>query len=127
MRSGLTNCAIILLSGNAAFVSPYSIYFENPIIKEPYKFVSGSLERLKEVLTWMRFVCEGLKRGRDPNGKIWISPHMTINCGNLKYIPTFEHSTEAFINLVGTLAVRESASLHRSVRRFWAACRRWVL
>jgi hypothetical protein len=94
---------------NPTLVSPYSIYFENPRIKEPYKFVSGSLERLKEVLTWTRFVCEGLKCGRDPNGKIWISPHMTINCGNLKYIPTFEHSTEAFINLVGTLAVRENA------------------
>jgi hypothetical protein len=64
---------------------------------------------LKEVLIWTYFVCEGLKRGRDPNGKIWISPHMTFNCGNLKYIPTFEHSTEAFINLVGTLAVKENS------------------
>lgn len=34
---------------------------------------------------------------------------MTLNCGNLKYIPTFEHSTEAFINVVGTLAVKENA------------------
>ncbi len=94
---------------NTALVSPYSIYFENPTIKEPYKFVLGSFGRFKEVLTWARFVCEGLKREREPNGKSWISPHMTINCGNLKYIPTFEHSTEAFINVVCTLAVKENA------------------
>jgi hypothetical protein len=46
---------------NPALVSPYSIRFENPPIKEPYKFVSGSLEKFKEVLTWTRFVCEALK------------------------------------------------------------------
>lgn len=94
---------------NPTLVSPYSIYFESPRIKEPYKFVSGSLERLTEVLTWTRFVCEGLKREREPNGKTWVSPHLTINCGNLKDAPTFEHSTESFINAVGALAVKENA------------------
>jgi hypothetical protein len=94
---------------NPTLVSPYSIRFENPLVKEPYKFVSGSLERLKEVLTWARFVCEGLKREREPNGKTWVSPHATINCGNIKDAPTFEHSTEAFINTVGALAVKENA------------------
>ncbi len=94
---------------NPTLVSSYSIYFENPVLKEPYKFVSGSLERLTEVLTWTRFVCEGIKRRRDPNGKTWVSPHMTINCGNLKDAPTFEHSTEVFINAVGSLAVKENA------------------
>ena len=94
---------------NPTLVSPYSIYFENPRIKEPYKFVSGSLERLKEVLTWTRFVCEGLKCEREPNGKTWVSPHATINCGNLKDAPAFEHSTEIFINIVGALAVKENA------------------
>lgn len=94
---------------NPMLVSPYSIYFENPIIKEPYKFVSGSLERLTEVLTWTRFVCEGLKCDKDPNGKIWISQHATVNCGNLKDAPSFEHSTESFINAVGALAVKENA------------------
>ncbi len=54
---------------NPTLVSPYSVYFENARIEEPYKFVSGSLERLTEVLTWTRFVCEGLKRAKDPNGK----------------------------------------------------------
>lgn len=94
---------------NPTLVSPYSIYFENPPVKEPYKFVSGSLERLKEVLTWARFVCEGLKREREPNGKTWVSPHATINCGNLRHVPTFEHSTEIFINAVGALAVKENS------------------
>jgi hypothetical protein len=94
---------------NSMLVSPYSIRFENPPIKESYKFVSGSLEKFKEVLTWARFVCEALKRERDPNGKIWVSPHVTINCGNLKDAPTFEHSTETFINQVGALAVKENA------------------
>ena len=94
---------------NPTLVYPYSIYAENPRIKEPYKFVSGSLERLTEVLTWTRFVCEGQKRERDPRGKTYVSPHVTINCGNLKDAPTFEHSTETFINAVGKLAVKENA------------------
>jgi hypothetical protein len=78
---------------NPALVYPYSIYSENPKIKEQYKFVSGSLERLTEVLTWARFVCEALKIKRDPNGKTYVSPHLTINCGNLKDAPSFEHLT----------------------------------
>ncbi len=94
---------------NPTLVSQYSIYFENPIIKEPYKFASGSLERLTEVLTWTRFVCEGVKRVKDPNGRTWVSPHVTVNCGNLKDAPSFEHSTEAFINIIGALAVKENA------------------
>ena len=94
---------------NPTLVSPYSIYFESSRIKEPYKFVSGSLERLKEVLTWARFVCEGLKREKDPDGKIWISPHATINCGNLRDAPSFEHSAESFVNAVGALVVKENA------------------
>ena len=96
---------------NPTLVYPYSIYAENPRIKEPYKFVSGSLERLTEVLTWTRFVCEALKRERDPNGRIYVSPHLTINCGNLKDAPSFESSTETFINVnvIGALAVLENA------------------
>ncbi len=94
---------------NPALVSPYCIYFEREQTREPYKFVSGSLECLKEILTWARFVCEGLKREREPNGKTWVSPHMTINCGNLKDAPTFERVTETFINQVGVLAVKENA------------------
>lgn len=94
---------------NPSLVNPYSIYFESPKIKEPYKFVSGSLERLKEVLIWTRFVCEGLKREREPNGRNWISQHATINCGNLRDAPSFEYSTESFINAVGVLAVKENS------------------
>lgn len=94
---------------NPALVNPYSIYSESPKIKEPYKFVSGSLERLTEVLTWARFVCEGLKIKQDPNGKTYVSPHLTISCGNLKDAPSFERVTETFINAIGVLAVLENA------------------
>lgn len=94
---------------NPALVIPYSIHSESPQIKEPYKFVSGSLEQLTEVLTWARFVCEGLKIKRDPNGKTYVSPHLTINCGNLKDAPSFERVTETFINAIGALAVKENA------------------
>lgn len=94
---------------NPTLVSQYSIYFEMSNIKELYKFVSGSLERLKEILIWTRFVCEGLKREKEANGKTWVSPYATINCGNLKDAPTFEHSSETFINAVGALAVKENA------------------
>lgn len=94
---------------NPALVYQYSIYSENPRIKEPYKFVSGSLERLTEVLTWARSVCEGLKIKREANGKTYVSPHLTINCGNLKDAPSFERGTETFVNAVGALAVKENA------------------
>ena len=94
---------------NPTLVYPYAVYAENQRIKEPYKFVSGSLERLTEVLTWTRFVCEALKRERDPNGRTYVSPHLTINCGNLKDAPSFESSTETFINVIGALAVLENA------------------
>ena len=94
---------------NSTLVYHYSIYAENPKIKEPYKFVAGSLERLTEVLTWTRFVCEALKRERDPNGRIYVSPHLTINCGNLKDAPSLERSTEVFINAIGMLALQENA------------------
>ena len=94
---------------NPALVYPYSIYLESPKIKEPYKFVSGSLEHLTEVLTWARFVCEWLKIKGDSNGKTYVSPHLRTNCGNLKDAPSFESSTETFINAIGALAVLENA------------------
>ncbi len=94
---------------NPTLISPYSIYFEREQTSETYKFISGSLERLEEILTWARFVCEGLKLEREPNGKIYVSPHATIHCGNVKDKPAFEHSTEIFMNAVGSLAVKENA------------------
>jgi len=94
---------------NPSLISPYSIYFEKAQTSEPYKFITGSLERLQEILTWTRFVCEGLKLQREPDGKTYISPHATIHCGNVKDKPAFEHSTEVFMNVVGALAVRENA------------------
>lgn len=96
-------------SVNPTLISPYSIYFEREQTREPYKFISGSLERLEELLIWARFVCERLKREREPDGKIYVSPHATIHCGNVKDKPAFEHSTEIFMNEVGSLAVKENA------------------
>ena len=77
---------------NPSLISPYSIYFEQIKTNEPYKFVSGSLERLQEILTWARFVCEGLKRQEEPDGKIYVSPYMTIHCSSVRDKPAFEHS-----------------------------------
>jgi hypothetical protein len=33
---------------------------------------------------------------------------MTISCGNLKCVPSIEHSTERFLNQVGALAIKEN-------------------
>jgi len=96
-------------SVNPKLISPYSIYFEKEQIREPYKFITGSLERIEEILTWARFVCEGLKREREPEGKTYVSPYMTIHCGTVKDDPAFEHLTEIFMNAVGSLAVKENA------------------
>lgn len=96
-------------SVNPKLISPYSIYFEKEQIRLPYKFISGSLERIEEILTWARFVCEGLKREREPDRKIYVSPYMTIHCGTVKDDPAFEHSTEIFMNAIGSLAVKENA------------------
>ncbi len=95
-------------SVNPILISPYSIYFEKEQTRKPYKFISGSLERLEEILTWARFVCEGLKREREPDGKTYVGPYMTFQCGNVKDKPAFEHSTEPFMNAVGSLAVKEN-------------------
>lgn len=94
---------------NPTLVNRYSIRLENSGTKEPYKFISGNLERLEKVLLWACLVCESLKREREPDGKVWVNPRATIHCGNLKDAPAFEHSTETFINAVGKLAVKENA------------------
>ena len=94
---------------NPSLISPYSIYFEKAQTNEPCKFITGSLERLQEILTWARFVCERLKSEHEPDGKTYVSPHATIHCGNVKDNPAFEHSTEVFMNAVGALAIRENA------------------
>lgn len=94
---------------NHRLVNPYSIYYENRLLKEPYKFVRGSLENLKKTLLHAYLVCEAVRRERNPVEKIWFSPHATVNCGNLRYAPAFEHSTETFMNQVGALAVLENA------------------
>lgn len=94
---------------NPTLVNPHSIFYENRAVREPYKFVSGGLEKLKEVLTLAFLVCEQTKRGKAGVEKIWFSPHATVTCGNLRYAPKIEHATEWFINEVGSLAIKENA------------------
>lgn len=95
---------------NPTLVNPHSIFYENRLHKEPYKFVSGSLEKLKEVMTLAFLVCEHTKRAKAAAGeKIWFSPQATVYCGNLRCAPKIEHSTEWFISSIGALAVKENA------------------
>jgi hypothetical protein len=95
---------------NPTLVNPHSIFYENRLVREPYKFVSGSLEKLKEVMVLAFLVCEQTKRSKAAEGeKIWFSPQATVYCGNLRCAPKIEHSTEWFINEVGALAIKENA------------------
>lgn len=93
---------------NPNLINSYSIYSDEKQTNESYKFVQGSLENLKEILKQAFLVCEGIKREKDSNGKCWVSPYMTVSCGNLKQLPTIEHSTEVFLNQIGALAIREN-------------------
>jgi hypothetical protein len=95
---------------NPTLVNPHSIFYENRLYKEPCKFVSGSLEKLKEVMTLAFLVCEQTKRAKAAEGeKIWFSPQASVVCGNLRCAPKIEHSTEWFITSVGALAIKENA------------------
>jgi hypothetical protein len=95
---------------NPTLVSPHSIFYENRLHKEPCKFVLGSLEKLKAVMTFAFLVCEQTKRDRAAAGeKIWFSPQATVICGNLRCAPKLEHGSEWFINKVGALAIKENA------------------
>ncbi len=95
---------------NPTLVNPHSIFYENRLHKEPHKFVSGSLEKLKEVMTLAFLVCEQTKRNRVAEGeKIWFSPQATVVCGNLRCAPKIEHTTEWFISSIGELAIKENA------------------
>jgi hypothetical protein len=93
---------------NPNLVSPYAIFSEAKQTTEQYKFVQGSLENLKEILKQAVFVCGAIKRGKDKDGKCYVSPYLTITCGSLRHLPEIEHSNEPFLNQVGALAIREN-------------------
>lgn len=93
---------------NPNLVSPYLILSEEKQTQEPYKFVQGSLENLKTILKQSIIVCEAIKRQKDPNGKSWVSPYLTVTCGSLNQLPSIEHSTESFLNQIGALAIKEN-------------------
>ena len=93
---------------NPTLIIPYSIYQEKNETNEQYKFVQGSLDNLKQVLKYALFVFERIKREKYPKEKHWVSPYLTVTCGNLKDVPCLEPSTEFFLNQIGQLAVREN-------------------
>ena len=115
---------------NPNLISPYSICSEERQVNGSYKFVRGSYANLKDILKQAFFVCEGIKREKEEGGKTWISPHLTITCGNLKRIPAIEHSTEVFLNQVGALAIRENTPYtvmnERYFRRLENSASDWV-
>lgn len=45
---------------NQNLVSPFAVFSEPKQTKEQYKFVEGSLEKLKEILKQAIFVCEAI-------------------------------------------------------------------
>ena len=96
---------------NPSLISPYSIVSESKQTDERYKFVQGSLKNLKKVLKWAIIVCESIKRERDKDGRYYVSPYLTVTCGNLRHLPQIEYSSEAFLNRVGALAVKENVPL----------------
>ena len=93
---------------NQNLASPYLIFSEEKKTQEPYKFVQGSLVNLKETLKQAIVVCGEVKRRKDPQGKSWVSPYLTITCGSLRQSPSIEHSTESFLNQIGALAIKEN-------------------
>jgi hypothetical protein len=93
---------------NPNLVSPYAVFSEPKQSMEQYKFVQGSLEKLKEILKQAIFVCEAIKRGKDRDGKCYVSPYLIVTCGSLRYLPQIEHSSELFLNQIGTLVIREN-------------------
>lgn len=93
---------------NLNLVSPYLILSEDKQTQDRYKFVQGSLANLKEILKQAIVVCEAIKRQKDPQGKSWVSPYLTITCGSLRQFPSIEHSTESFLNQIGALVIKEN-------------------
>jgi hypothetical protein len=94
---------------NPTLIVPYTIYREKRKTNEQYKFVQGSLEKLKDVLKNALLVCERIKGERCSDENCRVSPYLTVTCGNLKNTPFFELSNEYFINQIGQLAVKENA------------------
>lgn len=93
---------------NPNLVSPYSIRVEEKITDERYKFVTGSLEQFKMIVKSALVVCESIKQRRFPDEKSWVSPYLTLVCGNLKSLPSLIHSNEPFVTHVCQLAIREN-------------------
>lgn len=64
---------------------------------------------MKEILKQAIIVCEAIKRQKDPNGKSWVSPYLTVTCGSFGNLPRIEHLNEPFLNQIGALAIKKNA------------------
>lgn len=91
---------------NPKLVSPYVIYSEEKGVREAHKFISGSLENLKEIMKLAFLVYEGIKE--EGIGQYRNNSSLTILCGNLKHSPSIEYPDDWFINEVAALALKEN-------------------
>jgi hypothetical protein len=57
------------------------VYCEEKVEREPYKFISGSLERLKEIMKLAFLVYKGIKEERDDVGQYRDNSSLTVFCG----------------------------------------------
>lgn len=94
---------------NPKLVSPYSFCLEGKQTNEQYKFISGSLENLKELMKLAFLVYEGIKQEREGVGQYRNNSSLTVICGNLKQLPSIDYPAEWFINEIGALALKENA------------------
>ncbi len=102
---------------NTKLVSPYSFFSEEKKIKEPYKFVRGSLECLRDILKLAFLVFEGIKQKTDSSEKFRFNSSMTVEkfrfnssmtftCGNLRNDPFYLD----FRNEIGEATPREKVA-----------------
>ena len=84
------------------------ILSEERKINEPYQFVKGSLEKLKEVLKTAFLVNEGIERTNNSTEYQRQNTSVVLTCGTIRELPMIEYCSEGFINAVGKLALQEN-------------------
>lgn len=94
---------------NPSLISSYTILWEVKKINERYKFVQGSLERLKEVLKTAFLVNEGIQRTKNTFEPRRQNNSVVVICGTIRDYPVLEHHSEWFINAVGKLVLQENS------------------
>lgn len=93
---------------NLSLISPYTILLEAKKINEPYQFVRGSLEKLKEILKTAFLVNQGIQRTKNSTEYQRQNTSVVVTCGTIRDCSVIEHCSEWFINAVGKLALEEN-------------------